>query len=121
MMRLNANLAKATAVGALGGLLFGFDTAVISGTTHSLTTAYALTPWTLGITVFMALGGTVIGAMFAGIPGQKWGARETLRVLAGFYVLSAVGCAFAWSGELLLFARSWAAWELAARRCWVRC
>src|SRR6266851_3846256 len=56
-MKLNANLAKATAVGALGGLLFGFDTAVISGTTHSLTAAYALTPWTLGITVFMALGG----------------------------------------------------------------
>ncbi len=104
-MKLNANLAKATAVGALGGLLFGFDTAVISGTTHSLTTAYALTPWTLGITVFMALGGTVIGAMFAGIPGQKWGARETLRVLAAFYVLSAVGCAFAWSWEVLLIAR----------------
>jgi len=105
MMRLNANLAKATAVGALGGLLFGFDTAVISGTTHSLTAAYGLTPWTLGITVFMALGGTVIGAMFAGIPGQKWGARETLRVLAAFYVLSAVGCAFAWSWEVLLIAR----------------
>jgi len=104
-MRLNANLARATAVGALGGLLFGFDTAVISGTTHSLTTAYGLTPWTLGITVFMALGGTVMGAMFAGIPGQKWGARETLRVLAAFYVLSAVGCAFAWSWEVLLIAR----------------
>jgi MFS transporter, SP family, arabinose:H+ symporter len=104
-MRLNANLAKATAVGALGGLLFGFDTAVISGTTHSLTSAYSLTAWTLGITVFMALGGTVIGAMFAGIPGQKWGARETLRVLAAFYVLSAVGCAFAWSWEVLLIAR----------------
>jgi len=104
-MRVNANLAKATAVGALGGLLFGFDTAVISGTTHSLTSTYNLTEWTLGITVFMALGGTVLGAMFAGIPGQKWGARETLRVLAAFYVLSAVGCAFAWNWEVLLVAR----------------
>jgi sugar porter (SP) family MFS transporter len=104
-MSLNANLAKATAVGALGGLLFGFDTAVISGTTHSLSATYNLTPWTLGITVFMALGGTVLGAMFAGIPGQKWGARETLRVLAAFYVLSAVGCAFAWNWEVLLVAR----------------
>ena len=104
-MSLNANLAKATAVGALGGLLFGFDTAVISGTTHSLSATYDLTPWTLGITVFMALGGTVLGAMFAGIPGQKWGARETLRVLAAFYVLSAVGCAFAWNWEVLLVAR----------------
>jgi sugar porter (SP) family MFS transporter len=104
-MSLNANLAKATAVGALGGLLFGFDTAVISGTTHSLSATYDLTPWTLGVTVFMALGGTVLGAMFAGIPGQKWGARETLRVLAAFYVLSAMGCAFAWNWEVLLLAR----------------
>jgi SP family arabinose:H+ symporter-like MFS transporter len=104
-MSLNANLAKATAVGALGGLLFGFDTAVISGTTHSLSATFDLTPWTLGVTVFMALGGTVLGAMFAGIPGQKWGARETLRILAAFYVLSAMGCAFAWNWEVLLLAR----------------
>jgi SP family arabinose:H+ symporter-like MFS transporter len=102
---MNANLAKATAVGALGGLLFGFDTAVISGTTHSLTIAYGLTPRALGITVAMALLGTVIGAMSAGMPGQKWGGRETLRVLAVFYVISALGCAFAWNWEALLVAR----------------
>jgi sugar porter (SP) family MFS transporter len=102
---MNANLAKATAVGALGGLLFGFDTAVISGTTHSLTIAYGLSPKALGITVAMALIGTIIGAMTAGIPGQKWGGRETLRLLAVFYVLSALGCAFAWSWHALLVAR----------------
>jgi SP family arabinose:H+ symporter-like MFS transporter len=102
---MNANLAKATAVGALGGLLFGFDTAVISGTTHSLTLAYGLSPKALGITVAMALIGTVIGAMSAGIPGQRWGGRETLRVLAVFYVLSALGCAFAWNWHALLIAR----------------
>src|SRR5229473_2048477 len=104
-MKLNPGLLKATAVGALGGLLFGFDTAVIAGTTHSLTLAYALTPRQLGVTVAMALIGTVIGAMSAGIPGQKYGARETLRVLAVFYVLSALGCAFAWSWDTLLLAR----------------
>ena len=104
-MKLNANLLKATVVGALGGLLFGFDTAVIAGTTHSLTLAYALTPRQLGVTVAMALLGTVIGAMSAGIPGQKYGARETLRVLAIFYVLSALGCAFAWNWDALLLAR----------------
>jgi MFS transporter, SP family, arabinose:H+ symporter len=102
---MNANLAKATVVGALGGLLFGFDTAVISGTTHALTLVYQLTPKDLGTTVAVALVGTVIGAMFAGLPGQKWGARETLRVLAVFYVLSALGCAFAWSWYALLAAR----------------
>src|SRR5689334_6528168 len=104
LMRLNPNLLKATAVGALGGLLFGFDTAVIAGTTHSLTIAYALTPRQLGLTVSMALIGTVIGAMSAGVPGQKYGARETLRLLAVFYVLSALGCAFAWNWDSLLLA-----------------
>ncbi len=54
---MNANLAKATAVGALGGLLFGFDTAVISGTTHALTITYGLSPKALGVTVAMALVG----------------------------------------------------------------
>src|ERR1700693_3670655 len=104
-MKLNANLLKATVVGALGGLLFGFDTAVIAGTTHSLTLAYALTPRQLGVTVAMALLGTVIGAMSAGIPGQKYGARETLRVLAIFYVLSALGCALAFNWPILVASR----------------
>jgi sugar porter (SP) family MFS transporter len=98
-------LKKATVVGALGGLLFGFDTAVIAGTTHSLTAVYGLSPSQLGLTVAMALIGTIVGAMSAGIPGQKWGGRETLRVLAVFYVLSALGCAFAWNWYALLAAR----------------
>jgi sugar porter (SP) family MFS transporter len=104
-MKLNSTLLKATAVGALGGLLFGFDTAVIAGTTHSLTLKFGLTPRQLGLTVAMALIGTIIGAMSAGIPGQRWGARETLRVLAIFYVLSALGCAFAANWPMLLIAR----------------
>jgi len=102
---MNANLAKATAVGALGGLLFGFDTAVISGTTHALTITYGLSRKALGVTVAMALVGTIIGAVTAGMPGQKWGGRETLRVLAVFYVISALGCAFAWNWHALLAAR----------------
>jgi len=104
-MKLNPTLLKATAVGALGGLLFGFDTAVIAGTTHSLTLTFSLTPRQLGLTVAMALIGTIIGAMSAGIPGQRWGGRETLRVLAVFYVLSALGCAFATNWPMLLIAR----------------
>jgi sugar porter (SP) family MFS transporter len=102
---MKANLAKAAVVGALGGLLFGFDTAVISGTTAALTDVYSLSPEQLGLTVSMALIGTVLGAMTAGIPGQKYGGRETLRFLAVCYVVSALGCAFAWNWYVLLAAR----------------
>ncbi len=102
---LNRYLVKSTLVGALGGLLFGFDTAVISGTTHSLTLMYGLTPKTLGLTVSIALWGTVIGAMSAGAIGQKFGGRETLRITAILYVISAIGCAFAWSWPALVIFR----------------
>jgi len=91
-------------VAALGGLLFGFDTAVIAGTTHGLTVAYALTPGLLGTTVATALLGAIIGAMTAGIPGERFGRRNSLRVLAVLYLASALGCAFTWGWyPLLLF------------------
>jgi SP family arabinose:H+ symporter-like MFS transporter len=104
-MRFNATLIKSTVVGALGGLLFGFDTAVISGTTHALTQTYHLSPGELGLTVSVALWGTVVGALFSGVPGQRYGGRATLQVLALFYVLSALGCGLAWNWPVLLSAR----------------
>jgi MFS transporter, SP family, arabinose:H+ symporter len=104
-MKLSPTLIKATIVGALGGLLFGFDTAVIAGTLHSLTTVYQLTPWTKGVMVFIALFGTVIGAMSAGVVGQRLGSRETLRILAVLYLASALGCAFAANWLMLVVAR----------------
>jgi MFS transporter, SP family, arabinose:H+ symporter len=102
---LNRYLLKATIVGALGGLLFGFDTAVIAGTTQQLTEVFRLTPTTLGLTVFIGLVGTVIGAMGSGVLGQKIGGREALRIMAILYTVSAIGCAFAWDWNVLLVAR----------------
>ena len=92
-------------MGSLGGLLFGFDTAVIAGTTHWLTLQYQLTAATLGLTVAIALWGTVVGSMAAGIVGQRLGGRETLWILATLYVISALGCAFAWNWPALVIAR----------------
>jgi sugar porter (SP) family MFS transporter len=103
--QFNFYLVKSIVVGALGGLLFGFDTAVIAGTTHQLTQVFHLSAGELGFTVSIALWGTVIGAMFSGILGDKLGGRESLRILAAFYVVSAVGCAFAWNWPSLLFFR----------------
>lgn len=104
-MTINSHVVKSTVVGALGGLLFGFDTAVISGTTHALTLAYSLSPTLLGVTVSSALVGTVFAAMTAGIPGQRFGRRDSLRVMAVFYVVSALGCAFAWNWPALIVFR----------------
>ena len=104
-MSINFHVIKSTIVGALGGLLFGFDTAVISGTTNALTQTYQLSPAMLGVTVSSALVGTVLGAITAGIPGQKFGRRDSLRVMAIFYVISALGCAFAWNWTALIFFR----------------
>jgi MFS transporter, SP family, arabinose:H+ symporter len=104
-MKPNTYLLKSTVVAALGGLLFGFDTAVISGTTSDLTQIYHLTPDLLGVTVSAALIGTIIGAMFAGIPGDRYGRRDSLRVMAVLYIVSALGCAFAWDWPALVFFR----------------
>jgi sugar porter (SP) family MFS transporter len=104
-MKISAYLIKSALVGALGGLLFGFDTAVIAGTTHQLSQVYHLTPTTLGLTVSIALWGTVIGAMFSGMLGQRMGGREALRIMAVLYSISAIGCAFAWSWPALVVFR----------------
>jgi sugar porter (SP) family MFS transporter len=104
-MSLNATLVKSTIVAALGGLLFGFDTAVIAGTTAGLTKSFLLTPSTLGMTVAIALVGTVVGSMAAGIPGDRYGRRDSLRVMAILYLISALGCAFAWDWYSLVFFR----------------
>ena len=104
-MRVNFFLIKSTVVAALGGLLFGFDTAVIAGTTSDLSTVYALNPKYLGFTVISALIGTIFGSLFAGIPGDKYGRRDSLRVMAVLYFISAVGCAFAWNWHVLILFR----------------
>jgi sugar porter (SP) family MFS transporter len=95
-MRPNVNLMKATLTGALGGLLFGFDTVVIAGAIDALVHLYGLSPWEKGMTVAIGLVGTVIGALGAGTIGQRLGGRETLRITAILYVVSAIGCGLAW-------------------------
>jgi sugar porter (SP) family MFS transporter len=96
---------KATLTGALGGLLFGFDTVVISGAIDALVKLYHLSPQSKGWTVAIALIGTVVGSFAAGMVGQKLGSRETLRITAVLYVISAVGSALAWNWPSLMVFR----------------
>ncbi len=96
---------KSAVVAALGGLLFGFDTAVISGTTDTLQEIFNLSNAWLGFTVASALIGTIIGAIIVGWPTDKIGRRNMLMWMGVFYFISAVGSALAWDWYSFLFFR----------------
>ncbi len=89
-------LLRSSLVAALGGLLFGFDTAVISGAEEGLRAVYALSDFWYGFTVASALIGTILGSISVGRPSDWAGRKKTLMVMAVFYFISAVGSAWAW-------------------------
>ncbi len=99
------HLFYSTIVAALGGLLFGFDTAVISGTTGRLQDTFHLSSFFLGLTVASALFGTIIGAITIGKPADKYGRKNTLYIIALLYLISALGSALAWDWYSFLFFR----------------
>lgn len=80
-------------IAALGGFLFGFETAVISGAEKTIQQLWSLTPFWQGFTVASSLIGTVLGSIIAGIPAQRFGRKKVLIVIALMYLLSAAGCA----------------------------
>ncbi|MGM9506571.1 sugar porter family MFS transporter [Larkinella sp. GY13] len=90
---------------ALGGFLFGFDTAVISGVEQSLQSLWGLSVWEHGLTVSMALIGTVIGAMSGGIPADRLGRKKTLFWIAILYLVSSIGTALAPDWNIFLVFR----------------
>lgn len=84
---------RSAIVASLGGLIFGFDTAVISGTTESLKEVFHLDDAGLGWTVGIALLGTILGALIAGKPADKFGRKPTLFAIGILYVIGALGTA----------------------------
>lgn len=80
-------------IAALGGFLFGFETAVISGAEKTIQQLWSLTPFWQGFTVASSLIGTVLGSIIAGIPAQRYGRKKVLVAIALMYLLSAAGCA----------------------------
>jgi len=98
-------LLTSAVLASLGSFLFGFDTAVISGTTDSLRTVFQLSDNGLGFTVSSALLGTMVGSLLVGRPTDWWGRRKVLSLLAGLFLVSSVGCAGAWNWYALLFFR----------------
>jgi sugar porter (SP) family MFS transporter len=90
---------------SLAGILFGFDTAVIAGITHALRETFSLSPAMLGAAVSSVLWGTLVGALIAGVPGDRHGSRNILRVIGALYLMSALGCALAWNLHSFLACR----------------
>ncbi len=80
---------------ALGGFLFGFDTAVISGAEKSIQAFWNLTVFEHGLTVSIALIGTVLGSLIGSKPSDLFGRKNTLYFVAAAYLLSSLGTALA--------------------------
>lgn len=94
--------AAGIATAALAGLLFGFDTAVIAGVIADVRDLFQLSPAAVGVSVSSALWGTLAGALLAGVPGDRYGSRNGLRIMATLYIVSAAGSALAWNWESLV-------------------
>lgn len=81
---------------SLAGFLFGFDTVVISGANQPIKELWNTSPLFHGTLIMsMALWGTVLGALFGGIPCDKFGRKKTLFWIGILYLVSALGSAFA--------------------------
>ena len=83
-------------IAALAGFLFGFDTAVISGAEQAVQRVWNMSAGLHGLAISSALWGTVVGAIFGGIPSDRYGRKPTLIVIGVLYAVSAIGSALAW-------------------------
>ncbi|HBT76237.1 MAG TPA: hypothetical protein DEB39_04765 [Planctomycetaceae bacterium] len=93
-MKTSPYALRCALIAAIGGLLFGFDTAVISGTMKDTTSVFQLNEWSLGFTVAFALFGTILGAATAQIPSNRLGRKPTLLMMAILFLLASIGTAW---------------------------
>jgi MFS transporter, SP family, arabinose:H+ symporter len=99
--QINKNVFTWSIIVALGGFLFGFDTAVISGVEQHIQQLFQLSSFLHGFTISSALIGTVTGALISGRPADRYGRKPILFVIASLYVITAVGSAL--SGSVASF------------------
>ena len=90
---------------SLAGFLFGFDTVVISGAEKTIQSLWQLSPGMHGVALGAALYGTVLGSLGGGWPTDRFGRKATLLAIGLLYIVSAVGCAFAWDVTSFIVAR----------------
>ncbi|MBN1986689.1 MAG: MFS transporter, partial [Prolixibacteraceae bacterium] len=94
-----------TFVAALGGLMFGFETAVINGAIYYVAEHFQLTDFMKGFVVSTALAGCVVGALLIGKPGDKYGRRAMLKIMAALFLFSMLGTGLATNIWIFVLAR----------------
>lgn len=103
--KMNPRLLLWAITSALAGFLFGFDTVVISGAEQTIQKLWSLTDFMHGLAMGAALYGTVLGSLIGSWPTDRWGRKKTLIAIGALYVISAVGCGFAWDFWSFFIAR----------------
>lgn len=104
-MQNNSKLFFWSVTVALGGFLFGFDTAVISGGEQAIQSFWGLSDFMVGQMVAMGLYGTIAGAFFGGIPAERWGRKPTLFMIGVLYLICSLGSSLAQDVQTLMFFR----------------
>lgn len=102
---MNKGLIRCTVAAALGGLLFGYDTVIINGAMLNLIKYFHLSPTIQGWTVSSALIGCILGTLFISKPGDKYGAKLMMQVLAIMFLISSIGCGMATNISTFIFFR----------------
>ena len=102
---MNARIFYWAITSALAGFIFGFDTVVISGAEQTIQKLWGLSPGMHGFAMGAALYGTVLGSLIGSWPTDHWGRKPTLIAIGLLYVISAIGCGFAWDVWSFIIAR----------------
>ncbi len=105
VMQKNLKVLGFSIIAAMGGLLFGLNTAVISGAERDIQKLFELTDWWHGFTVAIALIGSIVGAIFAGWPSEKYGQKKTIILIALLFGLSSLGSGLTPNWPLLIIFR----------------
>lgn len=92
-------------VAALGGFLFGFDTAVISGVEKSIQDLWSLSNTMHGLTVGAALFGTILGSLIAGAPAERYGRKVMLQAIGVLYLVTSLATALTSTWEVFILFR----------------
>src|SRR5205823_12929477 len=90
---------------ALAGFLFGFDTVVISGAEQTIQSLWHLSAAMHGFAMGSALYGTVLGSLLGSWPTDRFGRKATLTSIGLLYIVSALGCGYAWNVDAFIVAR----------------